>query len=231
MQKTLISKGDIIKLLNLADGFSCEFSQFDIQNIELYEFRKNLGFQFYKDLTDNLIDAIAPVEFTPNTTYPIDTVVKFCEKCYVTIKNSVTTEPTNVTDWKICTNKFSGTCKDAYNEFYNCYLGYYLSLCVFRSKLAFIFTNLQPEGALKYNGSIWQKSNETSEKQLANALSQQIRVVLDNMSFWVENWKKENPTLKCFDNYKKNENEKTNCGCGNPEKSVIKSNGWGVRFG
>jgi len=226
--KTILNKSNIINFLGLSDAFGCDFTQFDIQNIELYEFHNNLGIDFYNELIASLTPESVIDEWQPNIAYPINTKVMFCGKCYVTIESSVSVEPTNVLYWKLCSDKFSNACATVYNDLYNNFLGQYLALCVFRSKLSFIYTNLAPEGALKFNGNHW-KADEKSEKNLSNAINLQIKIVLENMNYWVVQWRKDNPNSQCLTNYGKSNNDESECGCGT--ETTQKRTGYGWRVG
>lgn len=104
-----------------------------ITRIEEVTFRKWLGYDFYKELIDDLNDIAASETYISSQVYSVNDIVELDGVYYKSLANTNTDKPIRSVKWQKI-NKFS---KENFNLLWDNYLKYYLSYAVLMTSVTY----------------------------------------------------------------------------------------------
>lgn len=197
-ETTILRSTDIVKFTAINVNMNtCTFA--DIFAVEYNLFVKFLGFDFRADLVAQLADYSAVSDYNAATTYAIDDIVKYQGKYYKSLAANTGVEPNTAGKWELAPRfDTSNACGAKYEPFFCDFLGPYLANCLLDAKLGFIWSQVHDVGTIQYNGASYSSTDDNAYTRLKRAISNDIRVRLDNLKHHLNNTYKED---SCFENF------------------------------
>lgn len=222
--KTLLSKTDAKRFSELGEAFpSCDLT--DIFQVELTEFRKCLGIEFYEKLKSSLADYSDTPQWVTGSNIEGNTVKN--RGTIWTAKTTTASEPIAENEYWGLAPKFdiSTDCGAAYNDFYCLFLGRYLALSVVLQTGGRSAVNLNASGITVKHGDGYAPADSKQRQFFFESIRSQIANTLENMRFWVNN----HASKSCFSDSLLIENG-DGCGCGTAQNRDCKpfKTGWVV---
>lgn len=196
--KTILQSTDIAKFTAINVNMNtCTFA--DIFAVEYNVFVKFLGYDFRADLVNALVDYSATPEYSPTTAYVLNDVVKYQGKYYTSLEANTGVDPNTAGKWSLAPRfDTSTTCGAKYEDFFCDFLGPYLANCLLDAKVAFIWSQIHDVGTIQYNGASYSSTDDNAYTRLKRAISNDIRVRLDNLKYHLNAEHKEDA---CFSNF------------------------------
>lgn len=195
---TILKSTDIVRFTGINVNMNtCTFE--DIYPVEYNVFVKFLGFDFYTDLLAALADYSGADEYDSGATYPTDTVVKYKGRFYKALEENTGVDPNTAGKWELAPRFDPGAaCGTKYEAFFCDFLGPYLANCLLDSKVAFIWTQIHDAGAIQFNGASYSAIEDGAYTRLKRAISNDIRVRLDNLKHHLKDQYEDDDCFKNF---------------------------------
>ena len=190
---SLLSSSEVIHFSGISRDFPpCDFRL--LYNVELTEFRRCLGLEFYTDLQNDRVDYSGEADWQHGVTYNQNAIVVKNGVPYVSLENSNQSEPPSP-KWEIAP-KFTTEC---YNDLWCLFLGEYLSWNAIKDKFAFVQYNLSGEGIQLVNTRAGRSADVSEFKIYGASVDKKIEDLYNNMDHYLKNNCEEE-----FKNYKGN---------------------------
>lgn len=209
MRTTLLTPKDVIQYTGVNVNVTpCTFRE--LYNIEFYEARKCLGFDFWQAMVAALADYSAEPEYVSGTTYNEDDIVKY-QGVYKIALQTTTAVPTVSTDWENAP-LFTGDCAESYDGLFCDFIGPYLAHKALAKRLPYIWKQIRDVGVVEFNGQQFQTTDSNDMTRLQNAIYSDASMILGNLKFYMDlDAQKENT---CYAEWPAYENTETGtCGC------------------
>lgn len=223
-RKTLLTPKEVIQFTGVNVNVTpCTFRE--LYNIELYEARKCIGYNFWLAMVAALADYSAEPEYVSGTTYAEDDIVKY-QGVYKIALQSTSAVPTVSTDWENAP-RFTGSCAESYDTLFCDFLAPYLAHKVLAARLPYIWTQIRDTGVVTFNGGQFEAVESGDLTRLQNAIYRDAAVVLGNLKHYMSlDAQEENTCFSLWPAYGNDENE-DGCSCGastcktcNPKRRV-----------
>lgn len=209
MRTTLLTPKDVIQYTGVNVNVTpCTFRE--LYNIELYEARKCIGYDFWMTMIAALADYSDKPDYVAGTTYSEDDIVKY-QGVYKIALGSTTAVPTVSTDWDNAP-LFTGSCATSYDDLFCKFIGPYLAHKALAKRLPYIWTQIRDTGVVEFNGQTFQTADTGDMTRLQNAIYSDASMILGNLRFYMALDEAEANT--CYTAWPGYENADTGtCGC------------------
>lgn len=221
MRSTLLTPKDVIQFTGVNINVTpCTFRE--LYNIEMYEARKCIGYDFWLVMVAALADYSDKPEYTSGTTYSEGDVVKY-QGVYKIALQDTDKVPTVSTDWENAP-RFSGDCAESYDGLFCDFLAPYLAHKVLAKRLPYIWTQIRDTGVVTFNGQTFETADSNELTRLQNAIYSDASMILGNLKYYMGlDAQEENTCFAEWPGYEDN----TGCGCNrrscarcNPKQTV-----------
>jgi len=185
---------------------TCTFRE--IYNVEFYEARNRLGYDFWQAMITALADYSAEPEYVAGTSYTADDIVKY-QGVYKIALVDTDAVPSVSTDWGNAP-RFTGSCADTYESLFCDFLAPYLANKVLADRLPYIWTQIRDTGVVQINGQQLDSVSSDDYTRLQRAIHSNANRAWGNLKwFMAQDTSEENACFAEWPGY-----ETQGCGCG-----------------
>lgn len=206
MRKTLLVPKDVVQFTGVNVNITtCTFRE--LYNIEFYEARKCIGYDFWLAMVAALADYSADAEYVAGNSYLTGDIVKYQGVYKIALQDTIAV-PTLSTDWEDAP-RFAGACATAYDGLFCDFLGPYLAHKVLADRLPYIWTQIRDTGVLTFNGQQFETADSSGLTRLQTAVHKDAAVALGNLKYYMALDASEANT--CFAEWPEYDDD--SCGC------------------
>lgn len=210
MRKTLLTPKDIIQYTGVNINITpCTFRE--LYNIEFYEARKCIGYDFWQALVTALADYSAEPEYVSGTSYNEGDIVGY-NGVYKIALQATSAVPTVSTDWGNAP-RFTGECADSYDTLFCDFIGPYLAHKALADRLPYIWTQIRDTGVVNFNGQQFETTDDKGYTRMQTAVHKDAAVILGNLKYYMAlDASEENPCFAEWPGYESTDGDYA-CGC------------------